>query len=253
MAASATTSARSYGWVNGRHAGIEQGIRNRFLFVLESTQRLRPFAWPTWHAMSRLRSLGSVGTVRQPPTASSQAAHRAFFLYCLRLNLFEGCWFQFKPADARPATVDELQVRWTPRAAVALQAKEAARNRWFHSRTASITQTRPSGLYSTETVPLISADRPRCNSLVPKPCRVGGLTVGPPLSVHRTTSRRPGGAETTCHAISTMPVALDRLPYLAALVASSCSASASETDSRVGNETCGPWLRTRRRTAAMSP
>ena len=40
-------------------------------------------------------------------------------------------------------------------------------------------------------------------------CRVGELTGGPPLSVHRTTSRSPG-AETSWHAISTMPVALDR-------------------------------------------
>ena len=31
--------------------------------------------------------------------------------------------------------------------------------------------------------------RPRCRSLVPKPCRVGALTDGPPFSVHRSTSR----------------------------------------------------------------
>jgi SOS response associated peptidase (SRAP) len=112
--------------------------------------------------------------------------------------------------------------------------------------TASITQTSPSGLSSTATL-TPSAGRPRCRSLLPKPCRIGGLTGGPPLSVHRSTSRGAVGADagselgwvpvildcacrsrttgifesrgrTVFHTISTMPLAFDRLPYLAAFV-----------------------------------
>jgi hypothetical protein len=113
---------------------------------------------------------------------------------------------------------------------------------------ASITQTRPSGLNSTATLTPVSVGRARCRSLVPKPCRVGGSTGGPPVSVHRSTSRCAAdagaefelrcapdvleratrhaavefsGAGAIFHVMSTVPPAFDRLPYLAALVASS--------------------------------
>src|SRR6266536_4953276 len=58
---------------------------------------------------------------------------------------------------------------------------------------------------------------------VPKPRRVGGLTGGPPVSVQRRTSRPSSVRD---HATRTLPSGVDKPPYLAALVASSCRVTA---------------------------
>ena len=58
----------------------------------------------------------------------------------------------------------------------------------------------------------------------PKPRRVGSLTGGPPLSRQSRLKRR-GSPSLTVHAIVTSPLSLERAPYFAALVESSCSAT----------------------------
>src|SRR6516164_1342026 len=62
-------------------------------------------------------------------------------------------------------------------------------------------------------------------SEVPKPRRVGAATGGPPLSCHLNFSSLPLPSMWIVHDAPTFPPALDNAPYLAALVASSCSAS----------------------------
>jgi uncharacterized protein DUF6894 len=59
---------------------------------------------------------------------------------------------------------------------------------------------------------------------VPKPRRVGGSTGGPPVSVQRRTRRPSDGSD---HSIRTCASATDRAPCLAALVTSSCRATAT--------------------------
>ncbi|MNS96723.1 hypothetical protein D3C72_1310360 [compost metagenome] len=63
----------------------------------------------------------------------------------------------------------------------------------------------------------------RSISTVPKPLRLGGRTVGPPLS--RQLIAQPLVAS-IAQLTESLPPARDNAPYLAALVASSCSTRA---------------------------
>src|SRR5262245_46974964 len=83
----------------------------------------------------------------------------------------------------------------------------------------AISHARPSSRTPPFTPPRILVS----STLVPKPLRVGGLTGGPPASVQRSTSCP---SSTFDHSTRTCPVVTDRAPYLAALVANSCRATA---------------------------
>src|SRR3954447_23233920 len=80
---------------------------------------------------------------------------------------------------------------------------------------------------------------------VPKPGDDGACVAGPPLSVHFSTSV-PG---LSSHARCTRPDREDSAPYLAALVTSSCSASASDCAAAGCSDTFGPDVST----LAVSP
>ena len=73
-------------------------------------------------------------------------------------------------------------------------------------------------------------------SRMPKPGAAGGCGGGPPRSVQR--SRRPCGCNS--QSTATCPGCTDSAPYLAALVESSCSASASVCAVRGSSDTSGP-------------
>src|SRR5215211_7529110 len=101
-------------------------------------------------------------------------------------------------------------------------------------------QTTPSGGYSIVADPPFSAARLRSISREPNPRRVGGRTGGPPRSIHRNLSRASMLRLTTSQVIATDPAAVERAPYLAAFVASSCSERASERDKAGLSQTDGP-------------
>ncbi len=110
---------------------------------------------------------------------------------------------------------------------------------------ASIRQTAPPGGRSSVAAPPTVAAKARPIKRVPKPSRVPGLTAGPPLSRH--TKARVGSAPPAAidHAMSTVPSAEESAPYLAAFVASSCSAKASMSAGRAPTATSGPDTRKR--------
>src|SRR5215467_4438027 len=87
----------------------------------------------------------------------------------------------------------------------------------------AISHASPSARQSKRILPFSEPLIIRSITRVPKPWRIGCLTDGPPLSVHRSTSR-PSAAHD--HLTSTPPSATDRAPYVAALVASSCKVTA---------------------------
>ncbi|MNH23679.1 hypothetical protein D3C79_835870 [compost metagenome] len=77
---------------------------------------------------------------------------------------------------------------------------------------------KPSGLYSRVLVPPRSKGILRSISTEPKPLRLGGRTVGPPLSHHAISQPPP---ESIVQLTASLPPARDSAPYFAALVASS--------------------------------
>ena len=84
--------------------------------------------------------------------------------------------------------------------------------------------------------PPSSRARLRCNRRAPKPACVRGATGGPPFSVQRSVS----SSSRTVHVASTRPAPVERAPYLAALVASSCSARLSASAFSAVSSTWGP-------------
>src|SRR4029077_11587469 len=85
-----------------------------------------------------------------------------------------------------------------------------------------ISQTRPSACQSSRVFPERAAIIPSITRL-PKPLRVGSCTLGPSVSFQSKVSSPPGSCD---HFKSTRPLAADKAPYLAALVANSCKAIA---------------------------
>jgi len=83
-------------------------------------------------------------------------------------------------------------------------------------------QESPSGFQSNVTDPRRGSAKLAVIILVPKPLDWGGSTPGPPDSVHCMFNKSPAKRQLT----STRPSGQDRLPYFAALVASSCNAIA---------------------------
>src|SRR3954454_10177964 len=83
-------------------------------------------------------------------------------------------------------------------------------------------QRRPSDSQSNLALPPSWVSQVAVISLVPKPRDVGGAVAGPPLSVHGRFSRPALSSQDTL----TVPDSDDSAPYLTALVASSCRASA---------------------------
>ena len=88
-------------------------------------------------------------------------------------------------------------------------------------------QTSPSGLNSS--LPSPSAlTVTRSSTKQPKPFWLGAVTGGPPLSRQvRRRSRSPGAPASRAQSMLTLPAGADSAPYFDALVASSCSASAT--------------------------
>src|SRR4051812_50103469 len=81
----------------------------------------------------------------------------------------------------------------------------------------------------------------------PTPPRPGAGTRGPPLSFHVIVSFSVFTLDTLCSVItrqpsSTVPVSLESAPYLAALVAISCTIIDSTTASRGDSGTLGPVI-----------
>jgi len=75
----------------------------------------------------------------------------------------------------------------------------------------------------------------------PKPCRLGLGTGGPPLSSQRIINNFcPSAACSRLQTTSTRPASLEIAPYLAAFVASSCSAIPMACDAFDVSETGGP-------------
>src|SRR5262249_50544583 len=63
-------------------------------------------------------------------------------------------------------------------------------------------------------------------SLLPNPCSLGGSTGGPSRSFQENNSMG-SASPSTCQLICSFPLGVDSEPYLAALVASSCSTNAN--------------------------
>ena len=82
-------------------------------------------------------------------------------------------------------------------------------------------------------------------SRVPKPTRRARFGTGPPRSFQSSSSRGPCSPRSTVHLKSSLPAADERLPYLLALVASSCSAEDSAKDGSGSRKTSGPASVTR--------
>jgi hypothetical protein len=85
-----------------------------------------------------------------------------------------------------------------------------------------ISQTRPSARQPKRVLPFIRAIICSVTRL-PKPLRVGSCTAGPPVSVQHRCNRRSASCD---HFRSTCPLGVDKAPYLAAFVASSCKITA---------------------------
>jgi hypothetical protein len=88
-----------------------------------------------------------------------------------------------------------------------------------------ISHARPSVRQSSRTSPPTWPRIIASITCVPKPLRVGGVTDGPPASAHRSTTRPSAACD---HSTRTLPFSTDRAPYFAALVASSCKATAMD-------------------------
>ena len=100
--------------------------------------------------------------------------------------------------------------------------------------------TTPPGSNLRVTVPPRSLATARSSSLVPKPVLPGDVTTGPDCS--RQTSVMV--SRLIFQLSSTEPLSLDKAPYLAALVASSCSASCSTSRAdKFVRHAEGAWLR----------
>src|SRR3569833_1580592 len=76
-------------------------------------------------------------------------------------------------------------------------------------------------------------------------CCFGVVFGGPPASVQIRRSLRPSLSSRISQSTVTVPVSFDSAPYLAALVAISCTIIDSTTASRGDNGTFGPLIRMR--------
>src|SRR6185312_6647816 len=104
------------------------------------------------------------------------------------------------------------------------------------SRGTEMTHCRPSGRQSNDAWPASCPSMLAVMIRVPKPGDDGAWVGGPPVSVHFIT-RVPG---LSSQVRWTRPDIEDRAPYLAALVTSSCSASASDWAAAGCSDTFGP-------------
>ena len=80
----------------------------------------------------------------------------------------------------------------------------------------------------------------------PKPSRAGSAVGGPPVSIQSSIRASSPVVQLTV----SVPVSVDSAPYLAALVASSCSASATACAVAGSSTTAGPSVITRWRCVA---
>src|SRR6187399_930984 len=104
------------------------------------------------------------------------------------------------------------------------------------SRGTERTHCKPSGRQSNATFPASCPSTLAVMILVPKPGDDGACVGGPPLSVHFSTSV-PG---LSSQLRFNRPDIDDNAPYLAALVTSSCRASASDCAAAGCSDTFGP-------------
>ena len=107
-------------------------------------------------------------------------------------------------------------------------------------RVARILQTKPVGTNTVSDIPL-NCPNASDSKPSPNPRRVGFVTVGPPVSRQRNlnaSSERDQFNET-------IPLSVDKEPYFAALVASSCTNIAIVIASFAGRKTAGPSMDTR--------
>src|SRR5262245_30493838 len=119
------------------------------------------------------------------------------------------------------------------------------------SSSTTMRQTRPLGRNVSSTSPGVSRLSARVISRVPKPCRRGVSTSGPPCSLHTIASRRPWPSpRSRSQRIFTQPPGVLSAPCFAALVASSCSTRWSASASRAWSSTAGPTAWTRASLAA---
>src|SRR5260370_16073900 len=81
----------------------------------------------------------------------------------------------------------------------------------------------------------------------PKPVRAGAAVGGPPASIQSRSRASPLVRQVT----ASVPASVDSAPYLAALVASSCSAKATACAVAGSRTTAGPLAITRRRRLAV--
>src|SRR5215470_4285472 len=97
-------------------------------------------------------------------------------------------------------------------------------------------QLRPSGRHSKVASPPSWLVTEAVMILVPNPCAAGARVAGPPLSTQCSRKEPASSSQLSL----TFPAGDDSAPYLAALVASSCSASARICAVTGRNDTCGP-------------
>src|SRR6185312_9331196 len=109
----------------------------------------------------------------------------------------------------------------------------------------SMVQVTPLGGNSSVTSPSSSYGTPSLIRRVPKPRRVGGSTVGPPVSVHCSCSHGRWPCRRVVQVTVTRPSGTDSEPYLPALVASSCKAMLSASACFGGRLSSSPCRRTR--------